>query len=393
MCPPLVNSWMSLPGPGSKRSSNEARVDRHLVLRDQPAVDRDLAGERVRRSCAPTSPCGSSWSLSLRLRDRRSRRRCTVRGSVDLRRAADDQHVHADQHDDPDDRDASGMRGRVSDTSRTYRRPPVRERAAGVVTRVAERSATTVECHARQCGERPRGPCPRGPVPASRCRRHRRERSRLRRRGHPPAPPGRGQGAARGAGRGRRVPAPLPGRGPARGVAAPPAHRHGARLGRRRRAVHGARAARGRQRCARCSTRTRCSTVSQAARVGRDVASALEYAHARGVLHRDIKPANLLFDEHGIVRVADFGLARALAEASWTEPAGAVFGTARYASPEQATRRAARRALRPVLARARARRERDRPAAVRGRHHARHAHRAHACSRSSRPRSSVRSSR
>src|SRR5437763_4969610 len=77
-------------------------------------------------------------------------------------------------------------------------------------------------------------------------------------------------------------------------------------------------------------------TVSQAARVGRDVASALEYAHVRGVLHRDIKPANLLFDEHGIVRVADFGLARALAEASLTEPAGAVFGTARYASPEQA---------------------------------------------------------
>jgi len=77
-------------------------------------------------------------------------------------------------------------------------------------------------------------------------------------------------------------------------------------------------------------------TVAQTARVGRDVASALEYAHARGVLHRDIKPANLLFDEHGIVRVADFGLARALAEASWTEPAGAVFGTARYASPEQA---------------------------------------------------------
>src|SRR3954462_4785978 len=77
-------------------------------------------------------------------------------------------------------------------------------------------------------------------------------------------------------------------------------------------------------------------TVSQTTRVGRDVASALEYAHARGIVHRDIKPANLLFDEHGIVRVADFGLARALAEASWTEPAGAVFGTARYASPEQA---------------------------------------------------------
>ncbi|MET0628467.1 MAG: PASTA domain-containing protein, partial [Acidimicrobiia bacterium] len=80
----------------------------------------------------------------------------------------------------------------------------------------------------------------------------------------------------------------------------------------------------------------RCSP-SQATHVGRQVTAALEYAHARGLVHRDIKPANLLFDEHGIVRVADFGLARALAEASWTEPAGAVVGTARYAAPEQAT--------------------------------------------------------
>jgi serine/threonine-protein kinase len=78
-------------------------------------------------------------------------------------------------------------------------------------------------------------------------------------------------------------------------------------------------------------------TVSQAVHVGRQVTGALEFAHARGVVHRDIKPANLLFDEHGIVRVADFGLARALAEASWTEPAGAVVGTVRYAAPEQAT--------------------------------------------------------
>ena len=78
-------------------------------------------------------------------------------------------------------------------------------------------------------------------------------------------------------------------------------------------------------------------TTSQAVHVGRQVTSALEFAHARGVVHRDIKPANLLFDEHGIVRVADFGLARALAEASWTEPAGAVVGTVRYAAPEQAT--------------------------------------------------------
>ena len=66
------------------------------------------------------------------------------------------------------------------------------------------------------------------------------------------------------------------------------------------------------------------------------MAQGLAYAHARGLVHRDIKPANLLFDEEGRVRVADFGVARALAEAAWTEPAGAMVGTARYISPESA---------------------------------------------------------
>ena len=75
---------------------------------------------------------------------------------------------------------------------------------------------------------------------------------------------------------------------------------------------------------------------SQAAQLGAEVAQGLAYAHARGLVHRDIKPANLLFDEEGRVRVADFGVARALAEAAWTEPAGAMVGTARYASPEAA---------------------------------------------------------
>jgi serine/threonine-protein kinase len=76
-------------------------------------------------------------------------------------------------------------------------------------------------------------------------------------------------------------------------------------------------------------------TVSQALLVGLQAASGLDYAHRRGLVHRDIKPANLLFDDEGRLRIADFGLARALAEAAWTEPSGALLGTARYAAPEQ----------------------------------------------------------
>lgn len=75
---------------------------------------------------------------------------------------------------------------------------------------------------------------------------------------------------------------------------------------------------------------------SQALVIGLDAARGLEYAHRRGLIHRDIKPSNLLFGEDGRLRIADFGLARALAEASVTEPTDAVLGTARYASPEQA---------------------------------------------------------
>ncbi len=77
-------------------------------------------------------------------------------------------------------------------------------------------------------------------------------------------------------------------------------------------------------------------TPSQALMVGLEATRALDYAHRRGFVHRDIKPANLLFGDDARLRVADFGLARAIAEAAWTEPQGAVLGTARYASPEQA---------------------------------------------------------
>jgi len=77
-------------------------------------------------------------------------------------------------------------------------------------------------------------------------------------------------------------------------------------------------------------------TPSQALLVGLEATRALDYAHRRGFVHRDVKPANILFGEEGRLRIADFGLARALAEAAWTEPQGSVLGTARYASPEQA---------------------------------------------------------
>lgn len=76
-------------------------------------------------------------------------------------------------------------------------------------------------------------------------------------------------------------------------------------------------------------------TQSQTIVVGLDAARALSHAHLRGLVHRDVKPGNLLFDDERRLRLADFGLARALAEASWTEPSGITVGTARYASPEQ----------------------------------------------------------
>jgi eukaryotic-like serine/threonine-protein kinase len=76
----------------------------------------------------------------------------------------------------------------------------------------------------------------------------------------------------------------------------------------------------------------------QAAEIANEVAAALASAHASGVVHRDIKPANILIGAGGQVKVADFGIARAMnagSENNLTQ-VGSVMGTATYFSPEQA---------------------------------------------------------
>ena len=76
----------------------------------------------------------------------------------------------------------------------------------------------------------------------------------------------------------------------------------------------------------------------QAGEIASEVAAALGFAHEAGIAHRDIKPANILIGSNGVVKVADFGIARLMngpAEANLTQ-AGSVMGTATYFSPEQA---------------------------------------------------------
>jgi eukaryotic-like serine/threonine-protein kinase len=74
----------------------------------------------------------------------------------------------------------------------------------------------------------------------------------------------------------------------------------------------------------------------ETASILRDVAEALDFAHARGVVHRDVKPANVLLDEAGRAYLADFGIARMLEGSSVATATGLIQGTPSYMAPEQA---------------------------------------------------------
>src|SRR5262249_16824406 len=91
--------------------------------------------------------------------------------------------------------------------------------------------------------------------------------------------------------------------------------------------------------------------LDEALPIAQQIAEALEAAHERGIVHRDLKPANIKIRPDGIVKVLDFGLAKAMESAAdrvidvsrsptMTSPtmtaAGTILGTAAYMSPEQA---------------------------------------------------------
>ncbi|MGZ4268142.1 MAG: protein kinase domain-containing protein [Solirubrobacteraceae bacterium] len=76
--------------------------------------------------------------------------------------------------------------------------------------------------------------------------------------------------------------------------------------------------------------------VKEALSIVTQACAGLEYAHRNGVVHRDVKPGNLLRSDDGTVKLADFGIAKAMSDESAITQIGSVLGTAAYLAPEQA---------------------------------------------------------
>lgn len=76
--------------------------------------------------------------------------------------------------------------------------------------------------------------------------------------------------------------------------------------------------------------------ITQVLSVAKQIASALDFAHKKGIVHRDVKPDNILFREDGTAVLTDFGIARSAKSETKMTATGTVIGTPHYMSPEQA---------------------------------------------------------